>query len=82
MARTTAQRIAKLETIRDQLEDRLEQMTLSPKVTYNVDGQMFDFNKYQEMLLKSLAAIDELLGVLDTVSGSGKLVSTQVFAGN
>lgn len=82
MARTNAERIAKLETIRDQLEDRLEQMTLSPKVTYNVDGQMFDFNKYQEMLLKSLTAIDDLVNTLETVGGSGKLVSTQVFAGN
>lgn len=81
MARTTAERIAKLETIRDQLEDRLAQMTLSPKVTYNVDGQMFDFNRYQDMLIDAIKKLDDLLGTLETVAGNGKLISTQVFTG-
>ncbi len=82
MARTTAERLAKLLTIRDQLEDRLEQMTLAPKVTYNVDGQMFDFNRYQDMLLKSIRDITSLIAEVETLNGNGKLVATQVFTGS
>ena len=81
MARTVAERIVFLSTIRDQVEDRLAQMTASPKGTYNVDGQMFDFNKYQEMLLKSIKGLDDLIESLEASAGSGKLTMFQVFSG-
>ena len=79
MARTDAERAAVLLTIRDQLEDRLAQMTASPKVTYNVDGQMFDFNQYQRMLIDAIKNISDLISTVNT--SSGRLVSSQVFTG-
>lgn len=81
MARTTAERIAKLETIRDQLEDRLADMTVRPKVSYNVEGQQFSFNEYQKMLIDAIKSLDELLVGLDAISGNGRLSMTQVFTG-
>ena len=81
MARSTAERIAFLSDLRDKTEDRLAQMLASPKVTYNVDGQMFDFNKYQEMLMKALKDLDAVISVLETTAGSGRLTMSQVFTG-
>lgn len=78
MARTTAERIAKLMTIRDQLEDRLAEVTLAPKPTYTVDGQNFQWTQYTEMLRKQIMALTTDIGALDR---GGGLTMTQVFAG-
>jgi len=80
--RTTAERIEKMSTIRDQLEDRLAEMTLHPKLNYNVDGQMFAFTDYQEMLLKGIANLDAQINALETSGGTGRLTMSQVFTGN
>jgi hypothetical protein len=79
MARTNAERIVFLTDIRDQIENRLAQMVASPKVTYNVDGQMFDFNGYQKLLFEQLEKLDSYINSMDT--GTGKLAMTQVFTG-
>ena len=79
MARTNAERIVFLTDIRDQIENRLAQMVASPKVTYNVDGQMFDFNGYQKLLFEQLEKLDAYISSMDT--GTGKLAMTQVFTG-
>lgn len=78
MARTTAERIEKLKTIRDQLEDRLAEVTLEHKPTYTVDGQSFQWTQYTEMLRKQIAAITADISALDR---GGGWAMTQVVAG-
>lgn len=78
MARTTAQRLEKLMTIRDQLEDRLAEVTATPKPSYKVDAQEFNWTQYTEMLRKSIL---DLTGQITALDRSGGLAMTQVFAG-
>lgn len=61
MAYTTAQLIAKLKTVRDQIVDQLVDLTENPKPTYNIDGEMVAwgdlFSRLSERLDKTEAMI-------------------------
>lgn len=82
MARTVAERIAKLEEIRDSLEDRLAEMLTRPRPSYNVDGQEFSHTQYQEFLLKAIKDTTDLIAdVADTDEDGGQMIATQVFTG-
>lgn len=83
MARTNDERIAKLKDIRDKYDDRLEEMASSPKVSYDVDGQKFDFTQYQEFLMKHITDLNDLIASLEskTLGGLG-FVETQIFTGS
>lgn len=79
--RTTAERIVKLKTIRDGYEDILGEMASSPRVSYDVDGQKFDFNQYQKILLDAISGLDKQIAYLETLSASGGMTLTQIFTG-
>ena len=67
MARTTAERLAKWQDIRDSLEDRLAEMSAKPRPTYDVDGQKMDFTEYQKYLLNALKGADEMVLTLENL---------------
>lgn len=52
---------AQLATIKSQILANLVAITASPKPTYNLDGQMVDWNTYRKSLLDSLAELDDLI---------------------
>lgn len=65
MARTTAERLAKWQTIRDSLEDRLAEMSSKPRPTYDVDGQKMDFTEYQKYLVQALEGAEKQVLALE-----------------
>lgn len=80
MARTTLERITKLHEILDSWEDRLLDLSRSPKVSYDVDGQQFSFNEYQKIIMENITALDALILQLENVVGTGEMTVTQIFA--
>ena len=82
MARTVEERIEKLKTIRDSMEDRLADMLLRPKPSYNVDGQDFKFTEYQKFLSDQVKELTvQILELEDSGDDGGKLTRSQVFTG-
>ena len=51
--------------IKQQLIDRIAQITAKPKPTYEIDGQVFKWNEYLDILMKQLQRINELLAAED-----------------
>lgn len=82
MARTVAERIEVMKSLRDQMEDRLLEMTTRPRPTYTVDGQNFNHTEYQKFLTGAIADLSDLIVALeDTADDAGGLTMTQVFTG-
>jgi hypothetical protein len=82
MARTTAERLAKWQEIRDSLEDRLAEMSSKPRPTYNVDGQQMDFTEYQKYLMSALKAAEEqVLALENRDDDSPGMTETQLVTG-
>ena len=52
-----------LEVIRSNILDRIEEITMSPKPNYNIDGQTVSWQSYLDSLFGSLTAIDERLRI-------------------
>jgi hypothetical protein len=78
VARTLAQRVEKLKTLRDSFEDRLAEMLAKPRPSYDVDGQAMDMTEYQAFLMEKIQELNNLIAKLDSPPG---LTKTQVFAG-
>lgn len=50
-----------LTTTRQQISDRLAEITASPKPSYSVDGESYSWTEYFEALMRQLEAIDAAL---------------------
>lgn len=72
MSRTDEENLEKLRTAYDQVLDRLNQVTATPKLTYDIDGQKFNWTEYTKMLQESAAnlrkQIDSLTEPFEAVS--------------
>lgn len=61
MAYTEAERLALLEQARDQLLDRLVEVTAEANPTYIIDGEMISWNEYLGKLRSELDEIETLI---------------------
>jgi hypothetical protein len=59
MPRSISDRIAKLKTARDSAEDRLAEILLNRKPTYNIDGQDVSWTDYHDMLTRTIASLTQ-----------------------
>lgn len=65
---TDEENLAKLKASRDNIIERIQEMTLKPKPDYDIDGQKFSwtaYNKHLFDLLRNLQAEIEKLDGLD-----------------
>ncbi len=69
-----------LQLIRNQIIARIQEITLSPKPNYTVDGQTFSWQSYLDSLLKNLGAIDDRIRDSDTGSLLGLLVNAGIIS--
>jgi hypothetical protein len=72
MAVTTAARITQLETLIGNIDEILLEITQSPKPTYTVDAQRFEWKEYFEMLTEKRAELlAEYDALVDMRDGTG-----------
>lgn len=57
--------IDSLRTARANYAAQLEQLSASPKPTYNVDGQSFSWTEYQKFLLESIDDLNKRIADAD-----------------
>ena len=82
MARTDAEHLAALLSLRDQVTDRLSEMVSKPRPTYDVDGQKMDFTEYQKMLFSQLKALrDEIAIIADAADDHPGMTETSLVTG-
>lgn len=58
MARTDEENVERLKEIRDQLIDRIGEVTAKPKPNYDIDGQKVEWADYLKQLKASLDGIN------------------------
>ncbi len=65
MARTDEERKVILQQQLDQIDDLILKITVKPKPTYDIDGQMVKWTEYLEMLSKQRTALEQKLIDID-----------------
>ena len=57
--------MATLTEIRDNYMAILNTMSLNPQPSYSLKDRSFSFNEYQEMLLKQIAGLNEMINSME-----------------
>jgi hypothetical protein len=70
--------IAKLKDSRDNLVQQLADITIKPKPTYEIDGQMVKWDEYQTSLIARIRSMNALINELD-VGACGTEIITQAY---
>lgn len=65
MAKTDAELLVELRTIRENVITQLKEMSRTFKPSYSIDGQKIDWREYRESLMKQLQDINEQISLFD-----------------
>lgn len=65
MAKTDEELKIELQSIRENIITQLKEMSLSPKPSYNIDGQKVDWTEYRESLMRQLKDISAQVALFD-----------------
>lgn len=64
-SRTDDENLEKLKVARDQMIDRLLEVTSKPKPTYDIDNQKVDWTTYTKMLKDGIRDLNDQIAALD-----------------